>query len=117
MSIVVAFIRSNKLAPLSVKVKVLKACVITSLLYNCETFSYMIVKDQESQYYKLIKCTLRQSTPNLLVLIESGLRQSTPNLLGIRITIRITSKNGNHTFPTIQVLFDVFLRACHITLL
>ena len=35
----------------------------------------MVPKDLESQYYKLIKCTLRvrQSMPNLLALIESGL--------------------------------------------
>ena len=32
------FIRSNKLAPNSVKLKVLEACVISTLLYNCETF-------------------------------------------------------------------------------
>ena len=69
------FLRSNKIAPLTIKLKVLKACVISSLLHNCETFSYRIPKDLEKQYYKLIKCALqvRQSTPNLLVLIESGL--------------------------------------------
>ena len=64
------FLHTNKFAPLTVKLKVLKGCVITSLLYNCETFSYKIPK-----YYKLIKCALQvsQSTPNLLVPIESGL--------------------------------------------
>ena len=69
------FIRSNRLAPLSVKFKVLKACVVSSLLYNCETFGYEMPKDLESEYYKLIKCSLnvRQNTPNLLTLIESGL--------------------------------------------
>ena len=69
------FLRSNRLAPLSVKFTVLKACVMLSLLHNCETFSYSIPQDLENQYHKLIKCTLgvRQSTPNLLVLIESGL--------------------------------------------
>ena len=34
------FLRSNQFAPLFVKIKVLKACVINSLLYNCETFGH-----------------------------------------------------------------------------
>ena len=57
------------------KLKVLKACVVQSLLHNCETFSYQLPKDLENQYFKLIKTTLgvRQSTPILIVLIESGL--------------------------------------------
>ena len=66
---------SNRRAPLSVKLKVLKACVVQSLLHNCETYSYQLPKDLENQYFKLIKSTLgvRQSTPNLIVLIETGL--------------------------------------------
>ena len=69
------FLRSNRYAPLSVKFKVLKACVMGSLLSNSDSFSFGVPKDLENQYHKLIKCTLgvRQSTPNLLVLIESGL--------------------------------------------
>ena len=48
---------------------------MSSVLHNCEAFGYKTPKDLEIQYYKLIKSTLgvRQSTPNLLVLIESGL--------------------------------------------
>ena len=39
------FIRSNKGAPLQVKMKVLKSCVLSSLLYNCETFGDSILTD------------------------------------------------------------------------
>ena len=69
------FLRSNRRAPLSVKLEVLRACVVLSVLHNCEAFGYKTPKDLETQYYKLIKATLgvRQSTPNLIVLIESGL--------------------------------------------
>ena len=69
------FLRSNRYAPLSVKFKVLKACVMGSLLSNSDSFGFDMPKDLENQYHKLIKCTLgvRQSTPNLLVLLESGL--------------------------------------------
>ena len=68
-------LRSNRCAPLSVKLEVLKACVITSALHNCEAFGHKTPKDLETQYFKLIKSTLgvRQSMPNLLVLIETGL--------------------------------------------
>ena len=69
------FLRSNRRAPLSVKLEVLKACVVLSSLHNCEAFGHKTPKDLETQYFKLIKSTLgvRQSTPNLLVLIETGL--------------------------------------------
>ena len=69
------FLRSNRRAPLSVKLEVLKACVVLSVLHNCEGFGYKTPKDLETQYYKMIRSTLgvRQSTPNLILLIESGL--------------------------------------------
>ena len=69
------FIRSNKLAPLSVKLKVLRACVVNSLLHNCEDFGYIVPRDLESTYMKLIKCCLniRTNVPNDIVFIESGL--------------------------------------------
>ena len=68
------FMRSNKLAPLKVKLKVLKACVGNSLLYNCETFGASMPKDLEPTYIKLLKCCLgvRSNTPNDIVYIESG---------------------------------------------
>ena len=69
------FLRENKLAPLCVKIKVLEACVINSLLSNCESFGNKIPGGMESIYFKLIKATLqvRQNTPNNTVLIEIGL--------------------------------------------
>ena len=69
------FVRANKLAPVAVKLKVLQACVASSLLFNCETFGSKIPKQLEATYYALIKCCLgvRSNTPNKLVLIESGM--------------------------------------------
>ena len=68
------FLNSNRLAPLAVKLKVLKACVVSSLLHNCETFGGC-PKEVEKLYYKIIKAALdvRPSTLNNTVLIESGL--------------------------------------------
>ena len=68
------FLRANQLAPLFVKIKVLKACVVNSLLTNCETFGHCIPKDLEKTYNKLLRRTfnVRSNTPSLLMYIEAG---------------------------------------------
>ena len=68
------FLRANKLAPLSVKLKVLKACVVNSILFNCETFGSNTPKDLDKIYQKLLKCTfnVRMNTPILTLFVESG---------------------------------------------
>ena len=69
------FCKENKLAPLSVRLDALRACVTTSLLYNCETFGDKVPKTLETTYHKLIRTALRvrTNTPVLLMYIESGL--------------------------------------------
>ena len=69
------FLKDNQCAPISIKLKVLKACVVSTLLYNCEAFGHRIPQGLEELYHKLIKATLnvRQSTSNALAIIESGL--------------------------------------------
>ena len=52
------FIRSNKLAPTAVKLKVLEACVTTTMLHNCEAFGDCLPDDLESLYYTLIRSAL-----------------------------------------------------------
>ena len=68
------FLRANKLAPPSVKIKVLKACVVNSLLFNCETFGDMVPNELEKTYKKLLRCTfnVRTNTSILTLYIESG---------------------------------------------
>ena len=77
------FLKCNKLAPLQVKLKVLKACVVNSLLYNCETFGDGYPKELENLYYNLIKATLqvRKSTPNAFILIKTGFLPFSTNYL------------------------------------
>ena len=69
------FCKENKLAPLSVRLDALRACVTSSILYNCETFGDKVPKDLETIYHKLIRAALRvrTNTPVLLMYIESGL--------------------------------------------
>ena len=69
------YLKDNKYAPLMIKLKVLKACVVSTLLYSCEVFGRKIPKGLEELYLKLIKAALnaRPSTPNNIVMIESGM--------------------------------------------
>ena len=69
------YLKDNKYAPLHIKLKVLQACVISTLLYGCEAFGSNIPDGLEEVYLKLIKAALgvRPSTPNHLTLIEAGM--------------------------------------------
>ena len=69
------FCRENKLAPVGIKIKVSKAYVINSLLYNCETFGDKLPDGLGTIYNKLIRCALnvRSNTPTYLLYIEAGL--------------------------------------------
>ena len=68
------FLKANKLAPLPVKLTVLEAAVVNSLLYNCETFGPLIPPDLEKTYNKLLRRSLnvRNNTPSLTLYIEAG---------------------------------------------
>jgi hypothetical protein len=68
------YIRANKIDPVSVKLKVLRACVMSALLYNCETWGPKIPEGLEQVYFKMLRAALgvRNNCPNLIVLIESG---------------------------------------------
>ena len=69
------FCHENKLAPISVRLKALQACVMSSLLYNCEAFGPALPEKLETTYNKLIRSALqvRPNTPPLIIYIESGL--------------------------------------------
>ena len=69
------FLKCNRNAPLLIKLKVLKSCVMSNLLYNCEAFGPKIPKELKKHYFKLMKAALgvRNNTPNDIILIECGL--------------------------------------------
>ena len=68
------FLRSNKPAPLSIKLKVLSACVSNALLYNCTTFGDKLPEGIDKAYHKLLRSALnvRGNTPIELIFIETG---------------------------------------------
>ena len=67
------YVRTNRIAPISVKLKVLNTCVLT-LLHNCETFGPSIPEGLEELYHKMLRAALgvRSNCPTLLLLMESG---------------------------------------------
>ena len=69
------FCAKNYLAPLSIKLRVLEACVTSSVTYSSETWANHIPKDLEVLYRCGIKTALaiRQSTQNEIVYAESYL--------------------------------------------
>ena len=69
------FCHENKLSPVSVRLKALRACVMHSVLYNCEAFGPNLPDKLETIYNKLIRTALqvRTNTPALVLYIESGL--------------------------------------------
>lgn len=69
------FCHENKLAPLSVRLKALRVCVMSSVLNNCEAFGPRLPDKLETIYNKLIRTALqvRTNTPALILYIESGL--------------------------------------------
>ena len=71
------FMRNNNSAPVIIKLKILKACLESSLLYSCETWSSSSLQKVETLYRKAIKATLSMGsrTPSEIVYIESGLSQ------------------------------------------
>ena len=68
------YIRMNKEAPLSVKLRVLKSCVVTTLLYNSEAFGPFIPDGLEEVYFRMLRAALgvRSNCPNLILLVEAG---------------------------------------------
>ena len=69
-----AFLSQNRNAPLSVKEKVLEACVVSTILYNCETWGDANLNELEKKYRKAIKCMLglRKSVCNEFSYVELG---------------------------------------------
>ena len=69
------FCATNHSAPLAIKLKVLNACLVSTILYGCECWGSYIPKEIESLYRMAIKTALsvRSNTNNEIIYIEAGL--------------------------------------------
>ena len=68
------FLRENRNAPTSLKLKVLEACTVTTLLYNSETWGSANIQAIEVKYRKLLKAILgvKTTTCNEIIYLELG---------------------------------------------
>ena len=68
------FVNHNPALPYSMKRRVAESCILSSLLYGCETWMCNNYGKVESAYFSIIKCLLnvRETTCNDITLIESG---------------------------------------------
>ena len=68
------FCNLNFLAPLSIKLKVLNACIKSTYLYSCEIWGKLNVQPMEVEYRKSLRAALsiRKSVNNEIAYIESG---------------------------------------------
>ena len=69
------FMRNNPAAPITVKRKILTACLNASLLYGSETWGGSSLRKIETVYRMAIKITfgMNSRTPNEIVFLETGL--------------------------------------------
>ena len=69
-----AFLRKNRYAPTYIKLMVLDACVLSSLIYNSETWSNTTIKSLQIKYRKILKTILgvKTATSNEIVYLELG---------------------------------------------
>ena len=108
------FLRTNKFAPLFIKLKVLKSCVMSKILYNCETVGSVIPKDLQKCYCSLLKSCLgvHKSTPNHTILIECGFLPLRALVYGRQLNFyrkfktTLTSQSARH------ILFNKLLVNC-----
>ncbi len=70
-----SFCKRQQSMPVHMKIKVLDACLMSSVLYGCESWFGLNLVKLEKMYMSAIKCVLgvRTATPNYLCLIEAGL--------------------------------------------
>ena len=70
----IAFLTQNRNAPLAVKEKVLDSCILSTVIYNCETWGNANLSHLEKKYRKALKYMLgvRKSTINEFAYIELG---------------------------------------------
>ena len=69
-----AFLAQNKEAPLPVKEKVLESCILSAVIYNCETWGDANLNELEMKYRDALKRMLgvRKSTCNEFLYVELG---------------------------------------------
>ena len=91
----------NELAPISIKLKIVKACVNASLTYSCETWGRCPLNRLEILQRKAIKMVLNvyNNTPNEIVHVESGIMPLKPQVYKRQLNFFRKMKNDAAANP------------------
>ena len=89
------FIYRNKYTPIMVKLKVVKACINSSLTYACETWGNCPLNSVEVLQRTALKLILNvyNNTPNEIVYIESGFTPLKPTIYKRQLNLFRKMKN------------------------
>ena len=74
------FCINNFTCPWFIKKRILNACIDSTILYGCETWSHFNSKEIETVHRKAIKCILgiKDSTNNEVAYLDSGISNLLP---------------------------------------
>ena len=104
------FIYNNKYAPVTVKLKVVKACVNASITYSCESWGSCALNTIESLQRKALKIALgvRNNIPNEIIYGESGFVSLRPAIYKRQLTFYTKLKNDKLEQPhsTVAHIFN-----------
>ena len=104
------FIYNNKYAPVSVKLKVVKACVNGSVTYSCESWGSCALNSVESLQRKALKIALgvRNNVPNEIIYGESGFVPLRPGIYKRQLNFFRKLKNDtiNNPSSTVAYIFN-----------
>ena len=103
------FLVKNEYAPVSVKLKVVNACINSALMYTCEAWGSCPLNAVEMLQRKALKMILNVSTntPNEIVYIESGYQTLKPSIYKRQLTFFRKIKNdcANNPQSSISQIF------------
>ena len=102
------FVRKNDLAPVMIKLKVVNACINSSITYSSETWSSYSLNNVESLQCKAIKIALgiRSNTANEITYVESGFKPIKAMICKRQLKFFRKFKNScfvNPTAPTSKI--------------
>ena len=101
------FIYNNKYAPVSIKLKVVKACVNASVTYSCESWGSCALNSVESLQREAIKIALgvRNNVPNEIIYGESGFVPLRPAIHKRQLNFVRKQKNDTINNPSSTVAY------------
>ena len=104
------FLYHNKSAPVMIKLKMVKACIVSSTIYSCESWGSCPFAQLETLQRKALKLALsiRQNTPNEVVYIETGIIPLKPEIYKRQLKYyrKLKSMVADNPYSDISLIFN-----------